>query len=146
MSSGSSSGGRRLLAVLLPLAVPWFLVVSGDRLLLGGAPGLVDLASLRATSLLELASAPGRERAVTYWLVADALYLLAVGSAAAGLFGREDRRVTAGLLVLAGVSVAWSAADLSYALRRTAVPVGTVVLFGVAYWTYAAGSEHEPAS
>lgn len=81
---------------------------------------------------------------IQLWPVAFAFHLIAGASAAAGLvFGREDRRVTGGLLVLAGVaslSVAYGLAlragvgvDLGL---LSVLPVGAVVTWTVAGLLY----------
>ncbi|WP_049947471.1 hypothetical protein [Candidatus Halobonum tyrrellensis] len=70
------------------------------------------------------------------WMLASACWLVALGSAALGRVGREDARVTAGLLSLAGAVNASVA--LSFRPSRLAVPVGSLVLWGVAAWRYRA--------
>ena len=63
------------------------------------------------------------------------LYLLAVGSAFVGLAGREDVRLTEGLLAFAGVSHATFALGLMQP-GIMAIPVGTVALWGLAGWRH----------
>lgn len=67
------------------------------------------------------------------WPLALGLYLLAFTSASAGwLFGREDRRVTGGVLVLAGGASLWVTVGLGGRIGATVgvdpviVPVGTI--------------------
>jgi uncharacterized protein (TIGR04206 family) len=70
------------------------------------------------------------------WPTSLLLYLGALASGLGGLFGHEDRRVTAGLLVVAGftqLSVAWG---LSRVGARLAVPIGTAVFWSVVWWFY----------
>ncbi|GAB3410295.1 hypothetical protein GCM10027435_00770 [Haloparvum alkalitolerans] len=74
-------------------------------------------------------------RSITVWPVALACHLLAAGSAVAGaLFGREDRRVTGGLLVLAAVGSAWVAVGVGArgGSPLAAPPLGAAVTLGVA--------------
>ncbi|WP_135820741.1 TIGR04206 family protein [Halostella litorea] len=74
---------------------------------------------------------------LTAWGVGTAVYALALTSAALGTAaGREDRRVTAALLVVAAV------AHLRFSLGTdhagvTTLPVGPVALFVVAWWFHA---------
>jgi uncharacterized protein (TIGR04206 family) len=68
------------------------------------------------------------------WPAAVGLYLVAVASALAGdALNREDRRLTAGVLVLAGLAILELARGFSYQPGRFAVPVGTLFLWGVAW-------------
>lgn len=71
------------------------------------------------------------------WLVSAACWLLAVGSAALGRVDREDARVTAGLLALAGAVNASVAASFGVQPTRTAY-VGSVALRAAAAWRYRA--------
>ena len=78
------------------------------------------------------------------WPLALGFHLLAVGSATAGVaLGREDRRVTGGLLVLAAAATLWVAAGLGvrFGVGATAgwlavVPVSALATLLVALGAY----------
>ncbi|GAD53634.1 hypothetical protein MBEHAL_2394 [Halarchaeum acidiphilum MH1-52-1] len=77
----------------------------------------------------------------TYWQQAwptgAFLYACALASVALGLIGREDRRVTAGLLGMAGAAELLHAVGLVHHNPRLLVlPIGTVLLWGVALARY----------
>jgi uncharacterized protein (TIGR04206 family) len=63
-------------------------------------------------------------------------YAVALASAAAGLAGRERPRLTAGLLVLAGLSHLGVSYSVVHRLRYTPVPVGALLLVAAAWWFY----------
>ncbi|WP_277554238.1 hypothetical protein [Halobaculum limi] len=71
------------------------------------------------------------------WALASMCWLLALVSAALAFRDREDPRVTAGLLVLAGALNAAIALQFSIQPLRTEYPVGTLALWAVATWRYA---------
>ncbi|WP_246045739.1 TIGR04206 family protein [Halorussus ruber] len=125
---------RRLLALAAMFLVPWTVLTTGDLVF---AWGLLSLDPLHVTTLPDylFVYTRGLPRRLLAWPVAVLLYLLAVGSALLGLVGREDGRVTGGLLVFSGVS------GLQFALGMTrsgllAVPVGVVLLWTAAWWFY----------
>lgn len=62
------------------------------------------------------------------------LWLLALVSASLG--SHEDRRVTDGLLALAGLSQLVFAVGFWTAEGYVALPIGTVLLLGLAWWDY----------
>ncbi len=70
------------------------------------------------------------------WPLATLLLVVAVLGAVAGLTGREDRRLTAGALVLAGLVHLRVTLGLSR-IGETALPLGPVLAFAVAWWHYA---------
>ena len=77
-------------------------------------------------------------RSLQVWPLGLAFYAGAVVSAASGVvFGREDVRVTAGLLALAGIDslVVWW--GLLGRGTRGAIPVGVVAIGAVLWWFYA---------
>lgn len=129
----------RLLALLLPGLLPWGVVTwpTGFYLVFAvgwsrrGLSGFLALPSI-------LAAGGSGAPPVTPWLVGTLLYALALASAALALLGREDRRLTAGLLVLAGASV------LAFAVRASGqpgilvVPVGVATLWAAALSVYGA--------
>jgi uncharacterized protein (TIGR04206 family) len=72
------------------------------------------------------------------WPLSVGCYCLALASALSGRFvGREDRRVTAGLLVAAGVAQVTLARGFSVQPGRTAWPLGTLACLAVAWVVYA---------
>lgn len=81
---------------------------------------------------------------IRVWPVAIGFHVLAAASATAGLLlGREDRRVTGGLLVLAAAATLWVSAGVatrfgvgSTAGWLTVIPVGALATLAVAAWVY----------
>jgi len=123
----------------LTFVLPWALVntapVAPDR-----AVHVYTLAAYLGDPALSFGSLP---RSLQAWPVALAFHLLAVVSAAGGrLAAREDRRVTAGLLGLAGVASLWVVVGLGSRVGATVgtdglfVPVGAVVTWAVAIACY----------
>ncbi|MFB6353528.1 MAG: TIGR04206 family protein [Halobacteriales archaeon] len=132
--------GRRLAVVAAVGAVPWVVVRTPDAPaslvasfgLIAPATGRVTLVT---TYLFELTR--GLPASLLAWPVASLLYAVALGSAASGWStGREDLRITGGLLVLVGASLL----PLSLALGRpagvVALPVGTAAGWLAAWWAY----------
>ncbi|ELZ46975.1 hypothetical protein C464_09969 [Halorubrum coriense DSM 10284] len=78
------------------------------------------------------------------WPLAVGFHVLAAASAASGrVFGREDRRVTGGLLVLAGTASLWVSVGLAARFGvgttsglLTVLPVGAVATLAVAAAAY----------
>ncbi|WP_372912193.1 TIGR04206 family protein [Salinigranum sp.] len=71
------------------------------------------------------------------WPVSVCCYVGAVVSGLVGLVtGREDPRVTGGLLVVAGVAQLSLARGFSVQPYRTAWPLGTFAFLVVAWWLY----------
>lgn len=129
--------GARVAAVCLLAGLPWTVVVSGGALTLVFPFGLVDPGSLHLTTTVDYtyAHTRGLPGYLLAWPVGAALYALAVGSVLGGaLFGREDRRVTAALLVLAGGAHLFHALGLSQGLRTVALPAGTLACWAVVWW------------
>jgi uncharacterized protein (TIGR04206 family) len=128
---------RRLLAVVAVGLVPWSLVFAGGELTLVFAFGLVDPAPLHLTDVLTytFVYTLGLPDFLFAWPVGVGLYLLALASVVSGhLFGREDRRVTAVLLVLVGVTQVSFAWGLTGRMRTFAVPLGTVACWALVWW------------
>ncbi|WP_115863746.1 TIGR04206 family protein [Halorussus litoreus] len=123
---------RRLLALAALAIAPWTVLGAGDFVF---AWGLATVDPLHVTTLPDYlfvytAGLPARLLA---WPIAVLLYLLAVVSAALGTAGWEDRRVTGGLLVLAGASHLRFSLGLSR-LGLLAVPTGSLLLWTAAWW------------
>jgi len=126
------SPARRPLALLAVALLPWSVLTTGELVF---AWGLVTTDPVHVTTLTDylFVYTMGLPTRLLAWPVAVLLYLLALASAAVGAVGPEDRRVTAGLLVLAGASHL----RFSVGLARPgalAVPTGTVLLWLAAWW------------
>ncbi len=127
----------RIAAVVGAGLVPWSLVLAGGELTLVFSFGLVDPAPLYVTDLLTytFVYTGGLPEFLVAWPVGVSLYAVALGSAVSGqVAGREDRRVTALLLVVVGltqVSFAWG---FSRRLDTLALPVGALVCWAVVWW------------
>jgi uncharacterized protein (TIGR04206 family) len=132
---------RRVLAAVLSCGlVPWSIQTfsaSSVPFLRFAWGGLSFTPVVYARTLPEYLALSGSPL-VFPWVVATACWLLAVASASLGLADREDPRVTAGLLVLAGAVNASVALRFGIQPTRTAYPVGTVALWAVAAWRYRA--------
>lgn len=129
---------RRRLATLVALAfVPWTVIlIYGEVTLVfpfgffnTNPPALVDLYTL-------LSAGGGLPRNPELLPASALLYGGALLSAAAALADREDPRLTAGLLVLAGVAHLGVAYSVVHRLRYTPLPVGALLLFVAAWWFY----------
>lgn len=120
----ATSGRVEWLLIAGLLAVPMAIVPGGD-----GAPTLVTLwgfVTLGGEGPVALGGYPvwaffldqprpfaSLPPSIRAWPLALAFHLLAAGSATIGVaLGREDRRVTGGLLVLAAAATLWVAAGL----------------------------------
>ena len=129
---------RRLLAVLVLALVPWTLL-SGGVLTLVFPFGLVNTTPLHLTPLVDYLRYTGGFAALPSflqaWPTSVLLYLGALGSAFGGVVGREDRRVTGGLLVLAGLAHAGLAVGF-LRMGRLAVPLGSLFALALAWWLY----------
>ncbi|MFB6218833.1 MAG: TIGR04206 family protein [Halobacteriaceae archaeon] len=128
---------RRAGAVLAVLAVPLSVQVYPGQATALFAWGLATLDPPGVTTLpAYVRLAGGTPGYVAAWPLAAGLWALALASTLAGVRGREDARVTAGLLALAGVAAL--PLSLSFAVQpgRTAYPVGTAALWAVAAWSW----------
>ena len=128
---------RRLAAIVALGFVPWTLVFAGNELTLVFSFALVDPQPLYVTDLYTYLTlyTEGLPRFLQSWPIGTGIYLLALASALSGvLFDREDRRVTALLLVLIGLtqlSFAWGFTRRSLSV---ALPVGTVLAWTIVWW------------
>jgi uncharacterized protein (TIGR04206 family) len=131
---------RRLLAVLVLAVVPWTVVVARGTATYFFPLGFVTPEVASVTSIwdyyLRYTAGPA---ALPGYLVAygvGALLLgIALASALSGRVWREDARVTAAVLVLAGLSNLLFALGFLQRPGYTAVPFGTLVAWGVV-WRY----------
>ncbi len=129
-----------LVAVFSCGLVPWSVQTFADS----GVPflrfawgGLSFTPVLYARTLIEYLALSGSPL-VLPWVVATGCWVLAIASASLAFLDREDPRVTAGLLVLAGAVNASVAVRFGIQPLRTGYPVGTLALWGVAAWRYRA--------
>lgn len=136
----SVSTHRRLLAVLAAGLVPWTVLwagTAGDLVFPWGLVTTEPFAVLGLPEFLRETTAfealPARLRA---WPVGTVCWLGGLASAGLGVAGREDTRVTAACLALAaGSHLVFTVGFLRYD-AYTAVPVGPVVLAGLAAWSW----------
>lgn len=128
---------RRLAALVGAGVVPWVVVGSESSVSLVASFGLVVPATGHVTPVWTYASVltRGLPESLLAWPVASLLYALVLSSAAAGwLWGREDRRLTGGLLVLAGASLLPVAVAAGRPPGVLALPVGPAACWLVAWW------------
>jgi uncharacterized protein (TIGR04206 family) len=131
---------RDVLGLLALLAVPWaVLTYESGFVTLVFAWGLATPAQGSVTSVVDFLFryTAGLPEYILAWPVGVGCYLLALLSAAVGAAtGREDVRVTAGLLVCAGITSLSLARGFSVQPGRVAYPVGAVAFWAVAWWLY----------
>jgi uncharacterized protein (TIGR04206 family) len=125
-----------VLGVVGLLAVPWSVqVFSGRDATLLFAWGLVNTNPPMVTTLPEFLFlyTMGLPEYILAWPLSVGLYAAAIASAGVGWWtGREDPRVTAGLLLVAAVAQAQLAWGFSIQPNRVAWPVGSAALVAVA--------------
>ena len=127
----------RLLVLLALAFVPWTLV-AGRSLTFVFPFGLLDSDPwffVRVDDYLRF-SRGGRFAYIDAWLIGSVLYALALVSALFGTVGFEDRRLTAGLLVVAAMSQFPLAVGFSRRPEYVGVPLGSVLLLAAAWWFY----------
>jgi uncharacterized protein (TIGR04206 family) len=128
---------RRLLAILALLVLPWSFVDAGGQVTLVFPFGFLNFGPLELEDIVSYVTVDtlGLPWFLLSWPIGVGIYLLAVASALSGLvFGREDRRVTALLLVVAGLTQVSMAQGFSRRLGTYAIPVGTVLCLAVVWW------------
>ncbi|KAB1192039.1 TIGR04206 family protein [Haloferax sp. MBLA0076] len=146
--SGTVRRRSRLLLVLVVGAVPWSVQTfsSGAATLLFSW-GLVTPSTVSLTTITDFLFrfTMGLPDYILLWPLSVVFYLVALVNVLSGvLFGREDIRLTAASLVLAGVTQLELARGFSVQPDRTAWPVGTVLLWAVAgylYWSHRAETD-----
>lgn len=127
--------GRSLVAVLAVLAVPLSVQVYPGQTTGLFLWGLATLDPPSVTTFPEyLRLAGGAPGYIAAWPITAGVWALAAVSAA--LADREDPRVTAGLLVLAGVAALRLSVGFAVQPDRGAYPLGTAVLWVVAAWRW----------
>jgi uncharacterized protein (TIGR04206 family) len=127
---------RRLVLVASLALVPWSLLSDAEGPVTAVfAWGLVGVDPLTVTTLPAYLDATGALPAfLAAWPRSVALWLAALGAATVGaITGADDRRVTAALLALAGLTALQLSTGLAIQPGRTAYPTGAL-----AAWTVAA--------
>ena len=130
------AASRRLAAYLVLGFLPWGVVFVGDATTLVFSVGLVDPAALTLTDPYSYVFryTRGLPGYLFAWPLGVGLYLLALGSVIFGtVVGREDRRVTAGLVVLVALTQASFAWGLSSRPGYLVLPVGALAA-GLLAW------------
>lgn len=130
-----------LVVLLLLLALPWSVqtFTRGGGTTFVFAWGLFNSQPPNATFIWDFffVYTRGLPGYIYAWPVSVACYVGAVTSGTLGLlFGREDPRVTGGLLVVAAVAQLSLARGFSVQPYRTAWPLGTLAFLVVAWWLY----------
>jgi uncharacterized protein (TIGR04206 family) len=128
---------RRLCAVLGLGIVPWSFVDAGGVVTVVFSFGFLNVDPLQLEDIVSFVTVDtvGLPQFLLAWPVGVGIYGLAVGSVLSGtVFGREDRRVTALLLVVVGLTQLRMALGFSGRLDTYAVPVGTVLCLAVVWW------------
>jgi uncharacterized protein (TIGR04206 family) len=140
-TSERTPGPRTRVALLLALLLlPWSIQVftARDATFLF-AWGLVNTNPVSMVSLPEFlfVYTRGLPEFILAWPLSVICYALALASAVVGwLAGREDPRVTAGLLALAAIAQVRLAWGFSIQPNRTAWPLATFGLLVVVWWSY----------
>jgi uncharacterized protein (TIGR04206 family) len=139
-ATGSPHGtpGRRLGVVLALAFVPWTVIsIYGEWTLVflfgffnTNPPQLVDIYTML------FVAGGGLPRNPELLPLSVLFFGVALVSAAAGLVDREDPRLTAGMLVLAGIAHLGVAYSVSHRIYYTPVPFGALLTFVVAWWYY----------
>jgi len=139
--SDADGDARSLLAVLALLVVPWSV-----QTFAGARPpgfvfawGLVNFDPFSVTVIWDFLFryTMGLPDYILAWPLSVACYGLALASAGWGyITGREDPRVTAGLLAAAGVAQLTLARGFSFQPGRAGWPLGTLACWLVAWWLY----------
>jgi uncharacterized protein (TIGR04206 family) len=132
-----STARQRLLTLLALAVVPWTVVFIRGEVTLFFPFGVVNTNPLAFADILTLFSRGwGLPRNPDLLPLSYVFYTLALASAVAGLFDREPTRLTAGLLVLAGLTHLGVAYSVVHRLGYTPVPFGAVLLVAAAWWFY----------
>ncbi len=123
------------LALFSPLVVPWVVVTTTARTLVFPW-GMTTPATGSLTTLPAYVGATSSlPTHLEMWPLAVVCYVLGVVWAGGARYG-ADRRVTAGLFVLAAIAIAWLASGLGVGPQRQAIPLGSIHLLALATWAY----------
>jgi uncharacterized protein (TIGR04206 family) len=132
-----STPRRRLLVLLALGLVPWTVVFIGSELSLFFPFGVLNTNPLELTTLHEWFAGGGRlPRNPELLPLSYTFYLGALLSALAGVWGREPPRLTAGLLVLAGITHFGVSYSVLHRIAYLPLPVGAPLALAAAWWFY----------
>jgi uncharacterized protein (TIGR04206 family) len=133
----NSTPRRRLLVLLALGAVPWTVVIIGDQLTLFFPFGVLNTDPVALVDLLAwFGGGGGLPRNPELLPLSYLFYLGALLSALAGLWDREPTRLTAGLLVLAGVTHLGVAYSVLHRIAYVPLPAGALLAVAAAWWFY----------
>jgi uncharacterized protein (TIGR04206 family) len=132
---------RRLGALLVVGAAPWLIVPYPGSFDLVFAWGLVGTRNVHFVSLYDYLfvytlGPTGLPNHLLAWPLGTLFYLGALANASLSIVGREDRRITAVLLVLAAamsLRMWWGLSTVG----STTVPLGAALLLVTAWWFHA---------
>jgi len=129
---------RRLVAVVAAGLLPWTILFIGDELTVLFTFGLFNTNPPQLVSIVDylVRYTDALPSFIESWGTGVLLYLLALGSAASGVFWREDHRITALALLGAALSQVGVAVGFSRRMGTLALPLGTIGLLAVAWWYY----------
>ncbi|WP_135304580.1 TIGR04206 family protein [Haloarcula amylovorans] len=129
---------RRFLAVVVAGLVPWTVLSVGGELTILFTFGLFTTSPPELLPIYDYFFRFTRRlpRFIESWGTGVVLYLFALASALSGIVWREDPRITALSLVGAALSQIGVVLGFNRRIGYVALPVGTVVLLGVAWWYY----------
>lgn len=129
---------RRLLVVVALGVIPWTVIIAPESVTLLFPFGLVDGNSGHLVIVHEFLRLSGGQVApfLRAWPIGVVLYAGTLLSAVGGLFGREDARLTGGLLVATAVSQLPVLAGVSRRMGYLALPVGVVLMLLAAWWMW----------
>lgn len=124
-----------VVAVLVAGVVPWSVQrFTGGEVFLRFAWGGVSFEPALTVQWLWAYPLFAGPPVLVQWVTAAGCWLLALASAASAGVGLEDRRVTVGLLALAGVVNALVALEFGVQPTRTGYPTGSLAVWLVAGW------------
>ncbi|MBV0924545.1 TIGR04206 family protein [Halomicroarcula limicola] len=133
-----ASPRRRFLAVVVAGLAPWTVLLVGGELTILFTFGLFTTSPPELLPIYDYFFRFTRRlpRFIESWGTGVLLYLLALASALSGVVWREDSRITALSLVGAALSQIGVVLGFNRRIGYVALPVGTVVMLGVAWWYY----------